>query len=427
MPDLLEQFTKAITVDDTTAAEAALQYSEVCDAIDRGLFAYGRPPLLEAHSPAMVDLLLEAGADIEKISAFWAPGFWLEEVPPKVSQHLLARGATLTVHAASALGLAPRVRQFLEVDPDLLEAPGGDGATPLHFARTVEVAELLIDRGANLEARDDDHRSTPAQWCIKRSPEVTRLLLGRGAEPDVFVAAGLGDTTLTRAVLESNPECVTYRIGNNQGPFPGIGFEGAGGTILQWQLGFNLAPQEVAIKRGHTDVYALLMQTTPPKCKLQIACMLADRELATSLLAAHPNLVEEFDEEDQMLLAKACWETNNDTEAIRLMLECGFPVGIPEHNHGYSPLHNAAWCGNVEVVRLLLEHGHDPDLIDPEYNSSAVGYAIHSATEARRYPDVDYGGVVDALIGAGLDGCLAHYPVGHADIDPVLSRHRNAR
>ena len=118
------------------------------------------------------------------------------------------------------------------------------------------------------------------------------------------------------------------------------------------------------MKRGHTDVYALLMQTTPPKCKLQIACMLADRELATSLLAANPNLVDEFDGEDQMLLAKACWETNNDTEAIRLMLKCGFPVGIPEHNHGYSPLHNAAWCGNAEVVRLLLEHGHDPDLID---------------------------------------------------------------
>ncbi len=98
----------------------------------------------------------------------------------------------------------------------------------------------------------------------------------------------------------------------------------------------------------------------PPKCKLQIACILADRELATSLLAAHPDLVDEFDDENQMLLAKTCWETNNDTEA-------------------------------------------------------------------RRYPDVDYGGVVDALIGAGLDGCLAHYPVGHADIDPVLRRHRNAR
>ena len=427
MENSLEQLKTAIADDDVTAAAAALQHAEVGDEISSGIFAYGRPPLLAARSPEMVDLLLEAGADIGKMSDFWSPGFWLDEVPLDVSEYLLAKGAVPTVHAAAALGLTPTVGDFLDADPALIEAPGGDGGTPLHFARTVEVAALLIDRGANLDARDEDHRSTPAQWRIKASPDVTRLLLSRGAEPDVFLAAGLGDLELTRRVLAADPNSVAFRIGNNKGPFPGIGFEDTGGTILQWQLGFNLAPQEVAIKRGHRDVYELLMQTTPPKYKLQIACMLADRELAMSLLASHPKLVDEFDEEDLTLLAKACWETNNDTEAIRLMLDCGFPVGIPEHNHGYSPLHNAAWSGNAEVVRLLLEHGHPADLIDPQYDASAVGYAIHSATEARCYPDVDYGGVVDALIKAGLDDCLSQYPVGHEAIDVVLKKHLDAR
>ena len=397
------------------------------DQISNGLFDYGRPPLLAARSPEMVDLLLEAGADIDKMVEFWSPGFWLQEVALEVSSHLLAKGAVPTVHAAAALGQFKTVRDLLDDDPGLLEAPGGDGATPLHFARTVEVAELLIDRGANLDARDTDHRSTPAQWRIQASPEVTRLLLNRGATPDVFVAAGLGDLELARQVLATDPDCVTYRIGNNKGPYPGIGFAGTGGTILQWQLGFNLAPQEVAMQRGHRAVYDLLMETTPPKHKLQIACMLTDRELALSLLASHSKLVDEFDDEDRTLLAKACWETNNDTEAIRLMLDCGFPVGIREHNHGYSPLHNASWSGNAEVVRLLLEHGHPADLIDPQHDASAVGYAIHSATEARCYPDVDYGGVVDALIKAGLDGCLADYPVGHEEIDAVLKKHLDAR
>ena len=58
------------------------------------------------------------------------------------------------------------------------------------------------------------------------------------------------------------------------------------------------------IDGGHRDVYELLMQTTPPKYKLQIACMLADRELAMSLLASHPKLVDEFDEEDLTLLGQ---------------------------------------------------------------------------------------------------------------------------
>ncbi len=427
MDNALQQFKTAIAVDNVTAAAAALQHPEVCDEINNGIFDYGRPPLLEARSQQMVDLLLEAGADIAKLSEFWSPGFWLDEVPCEVSEHLLAKGAVLTVHAAAALGLLARVRDFLDADLALLEAPGGDGGTPLHFARTAEVAELLIDRGANLNARDEDHRSTPAQWRIKGNGDVARLLLSKGAEADVFLAAGLGDLELTSRVLASDPSSVTYRIGNNKGPFPGIGFQGTGGTILQWNLGFNLAPQEVAIKRGHHDVYELLMHTTPPKSKLQIACMLADRELAMSLLASQPKLVDEFDEEDLTLLAKACWETNNDTEAIRLMLDCGFPVGIPEHNHGYSPLHNAAWSGNAQVVELLLEHGHPADLVDPQYDASAVGYAIHSATEARCYSDVDYAGVVDALIKAGLNDCLSQYPVHHEAIDAVLKKHLDAR
>lgn len=423
----LDQFKAAIAAGDMTAVAAALENAEVRDVVDDGMFAYGRPALLEARSPAMVDLLLDAGADIGKISEFWARGFGLEEVPPRVAEHLLENGAVPSVHAASALGLVRVLRDLLDAEPGLLEAPGGDGGTPLHFARTVEIATLLIERGATLGPRDEDHRSTPAQWRIKTAPEVARLLLDNGAEADVFLAAGLGDLELARGALEANPACVTYRIGVNTGPYPGIGFEGGGGTILQWSLGFNLAPQEVAMRRGHREVYDLLMRSTPPKNKLQIACMLADRELAMSLLASRPNLADEFDDEDRMLLAKACWETNNDTEAIRLMLECGFPVGIPEHNHGYSPLHNAAWSGAAEVVRLLLEHGHPVDMVDPAYGSSATGYAIHSATEARRYEDVDYGGVVDALIGAGLDGCLSEYPVGHEAIDAVMRKHLDAR
>ena len=427
LEDPLEQFKTAINDDNVSAASAALQHPVASDEINNGIFPYGRPPLLEAHSPEMVDLLLEAGADIGRMSEFWAPGFWLEGVPIEVSRHLLAKGAVPTIHAAAALGLAAVVRELLDEDPALVEAPGGDGGTPLHFARTVQVAELLIDRGANLETRDDDHRSTPAQWRIKISPDVTRLILDRGAEPDVFLAAGLGDLELTHKVLASDPACVTYRIGYNSGPYPGIGWEGTGGTILQWQLGFNMAPQEIAMKRGFVEVYDLLMETTPPKIQLLVACMLADRELALFLLASHPKLVDEFDEEDRMLLAKACWETNNDTNVIRLMLDCGVPVGIPEHSHGYSPLHNAAWSGNAEVVRLLLDHGHPVGLVDPEYNDTAAGWAIHSATVARCYTDVDYGGAVDALVNAGLTSCLSEYPVGHGAIDAVLKKHLDAR
>ena len=36
----------------------------------------------------------------------------------------------------------------------MVNTPGGDGATALHFARTTEVANVLLDYNADLDARD---------------------------------------------------------------------------------------------------------------------------------------------------------------------------------------------------------------------------------------------------------------------------------
>jgi ankyrin repeat protein len=424
-----DQLIKAITTDDVSAVRAVLQDANARGWLDEAMFPYGRTALLEARSAEMVDVLVDAGADVVRASEVASQGFLLEVVPDDVAVRLLAKGFVPTIHAASALGLVDLVQEMLDANPSLLEAKGGDSGTPLHFARTVEVAQLLVKRGANVDARDDDHRSTPAQWRIKASPKVAQYLLNSGAAPDVFLAAALGDLDLTHAAIEANPACVNYRIGYNSGPFPGIGFEGTGGTILQWTLGFNQSPHEIASKRGYETVFDLLLARSPPKARLLAVAMLGNRELAQSVLAEHPDLVETFDDEDRMLLAKACWETNNDTEGIRVMLECGFPVGVREHNHGAFPLHNAAWAGNSAVVRLLLEYGHPIDLIDPAFDATAAGYAIHSATVARKYrgEGIDYAGVIDALIEAGLDSCLSSYPTGHDEIDAVMARHLNER
>ena len=55
----------------------------------------------------------------------------------------------------------------MAADPQLVHARGGDGQTPLHFASTVEIAEYLLDQGADIDARDVDHVSTPAQYMVK--------------------------------------------------------------------------------------------------------------------------------------------------------------------------------------------------------------------------------------------------------------------
>ena len=417
----IDEIMAALAADEIAAAADVLQrHSHLLASSDREACASRVRFLAKVRSAPMVDVLIEHGLNLRDVSEGWAPGFWLDEIPSTVAERLVERGATLTPHAAAGLGLVAHLGAMLDEHPEFVHAKGGDGCQPLHFARNVQIAQLLLDHGASIDARDDDHDSTAAQWRIGTAPDVTRFLLQHGATPDIFMAAGLNDMDLARKLVADQPACATYRIGTNSGPFPGINFQKRGGTIYQWMLGFNQSPQEIARARGFGEMFEFLMEHTPPRAKFLIACMLADRPLAEDLARADPALVTELGEEDRALLAKSCWETNLNIEAVRLMLDLGFPVSAPEFNHGYTPLHNAAWAGDPRLVELLLQCGHPVSLRDPTYHSTPLGFAIHSCIEARRHPEGDFPAVVRLLLDAGTPIDAKMYPTGHDGIDAIL-------
>src|SRR5258708_499574 len=116
-----------------------------------------------AKSVTTAERLLSLGADVEAVGRWWARGMYTRQVLQEVGRLLVDRGASLTVHAAAGLGLMDRLGEMLATDPSLIDAKGGDGCTPLHFSRDVATAELLLEHGARVDARDEDHESTPAQ------------------------------------------------------------------------------------------------------------------------------------------------------------------------------------------------------------------------------------------------------------------------
>ena len=364
---------------------------------------------------------LESGSphDLQSVSDWWSSGLHTREVDPVVARTLVDRGATLTVHAAAGLGFTDDLARMLDADPSLIDAKGCDACTPLHFARDVATARLLLERGARIEARDEDHESTPVQWLIRDAREVVRFLLDRGAAADIFLASALGDRELVSRLIDANPRSVGYRIGRAP-EFPPLGYNGRGGTIYQWTLAFNSYAHQVALLNGHSDVFDLLWARSDDTTRLLVSCVLGRRADAEAIVARHPGIIASLPAEDLQLLPKYCWETNTNYEAVKLMLDLGFPVAQIERSHGYTALHNAAWAGSADLVDLLIARGAPVDIVDPTYDATPLGFAMHDCLVEKRHPDGEFGRVAKSLIEAGSPWDALDYPTGDARLDDVF-------
>jgi hypothetical protein len=327
--------------------------------------------------------------------------------------------ADMPVHEAARAGLTDKVAAILATDSSLIEAKGMDARTPLHCAGTVAVAALLLDRGARIDARDEDHDSTPAQWRIGESPDVARFLLERGANADIFLAAALGDIALAENLVRRDRNCLSYRIGKAP-QFPPVGYEGRGGTIYQWTLGFNSYPHQIALEKGNQAMFDFLYAESDAATRLLVNCVLARRAEAEAIAMEHPEIVPELRDVDRELVAKYCWETNTNYEAVKLMLDLGLPVAHPERSHGYTPLHNAAWAGSGDLVDLLIARGHPVDIRDPGHDATPLGYALYDWLVEKRHPEGEFARVVKALLEAGSPLKGVSYPTGVEAVDELL-------
>jgi len=399
--DPVAAFVEAVKQDEVAEARRLLARPAVAERINESLpgFPFGGTALIAAvnqRSRALVDLLLAHGADINQKSRWWAGGFGvLDQDDNPLAAYLIERGATVDAYAAARLGSLERLRALVAADPAAVHQRGGDGQTPLHVAATVEIAAFLLDHGADVDARDVDHESTPAQYLIRRRQDVVRYLIARGARTDILMAAALGDLAMVRAFLDADPDAIRTAVTREDFPMKN---PEAGGSIYIWTLGKNKTAHLVAREFGHEDVFRLLMERTPDTLKLALACELGDADAFAALRAARPDLAGSLSDAERSKLVDAA--EGNNTRALRLMLEAGWPTDARGSNQA-TALHWAAWHGNVEAVRELLAHGAAVDAEEGAYHNRPLGWAIHGSTHSWHRQTGDYDGVRDALLAAG--------------------------
>ena len=401
-----DELKAAIDANDAGGVARVLEaHPELKARLDEALpgASFGQTALLAAvhhENREMVDALLRAGASINQKSHWWAGGFHvLDEAgsPPWMPAFLIGRGAVIEIHHAVRLGMLEEVRRMLAEDPKLVHARGGDGQLPLHFAQTEEMADFLINRGADINARDVDHESTAAQWMVRDRSSVARALMKRGCVTDILMASALGDLETIEHILEADSAAILTAV--NPGCFP-MWDARAGESIYIWTLGANKTAPVLAREFGHEEVFRMLMERAPAGMRLAVACELGDEDLVRELRAAQPDLAAALTTGERRKLADAAQDEN--LRAVRLMLDAGWPPDS-RGQHNATPLHWAAFHGNRELTRLLLEHGAPVNVKGDDYDGTPLGWALHGSVHGWRVKSGDYAGTVAALLDAGAD------------------------
>ena len=415
--DPIEVLRRAFTDQDADLVRRVLDgHPELKSRINEPVAAFDAPPITGVRSRPMLDVLLDAGADINAKSRWWAGGFGLlHSAEPDLAAYAIQRGAVADVHAAARLGMMDRLRELLDSDPALVRARGGDGQTPLHFAGTLQVAEFLLARGADIDARDVDHESTPAQYMVRDRQEIARYLVRRGCRTDLLMAVALGDASLVRAHLDADPDCIRLRVSDDH--FPKTNPR-AGGTIYQWTLGWHVSAHDVARQFGREEIFRLLMQRSPADVKLLAACWNDDETAVKSLLSENPALAAGLSEAYRRRVAHAA--RNNNLAAVRVMLAAGLPVDA-RGQHGATPLHWAAFHGNAAMAREILRHNPPLELQDADFRGTPLGWALHGSEHGWYCRTGDYPATVEALLKAGAT--RPDNPKGTEAVRAVLQRY----
>lgn len=345
-------------------------------------------------------------------------------------------GANLST--AAATGSVAAVRRFLDEDPAAAAAEGGphrwSALLYLCFSRipdqppersALECARLLLAAGADPNAGflwqglappftgltgafgggEDRVNQPPHQHALA----LARLLLDAGADPNdaqtlynrmfeagddhllLLFAYGLGDgdggpwrrrlgpvqqtpgqmcvDQLIWAVQAGRRERVALLLEHGVDPDgPGSGHPThQGRTAYEW-----------ALRDGSTELAALLQAAgaRPPARQLDTVELFVAAALSgdagavrrsapavrAAAVAARPGAVEQAVELRR-------------PGAVRVLVEAGFSV---HGDGGTTPLHQAAYTGDLELARLLVSLGADPGREDPNYHSTPVGWAEHA-------------------------------------------------
>lgn len=413
--------------------------------------------------------------------------------------------ASSNIYTSAILGDVVGVRRFLALDAQNAIAKGGpyswDALTYLCFSKYLRLdrarskgflatAKALLDAGASANTgwMEKSHEPHP-EWesaiygaaGIAQHPEVTRLLLERGADPNdgetpyhvpetydntilkILVESGkLNDTSLTTLLLRktdwhdfdgikwllehgADPNRATHwgRTAFHHAVMRDNSIEilellldhGADSTLvaerpdLRLREGPGISAVAMAARRGRGDLLELMEQRgivieLQGVERLIAACARGDAAKVRAIAAEDPQLVHKLVSQGGKVLAEFAGVGN--TDAVQQLLELGVDTNtVTEDGDAYfgvaknsTALHSAAWRAWPATVKLLLERGAAANALDGK-GRTALALAVRACVDSY-WKHRRTPESVEALLKAGATVRGVEYPSGYPEVDELL-------
>ena len=344
----------------------------------------------------IVRLLLDHGADanaeteggLKVLHQVSFGPYECQEDGLRVAELLLEHGAEVDTRSkdhstplrlASQHGKLEMVRLLLDhgADPEA-NAEGYMGEKPLHKVSGgeyrsqedgVRVAQLLLERGADVNARRNDHQTPLHVASYFGFVEIVRLLLDRCADPEANAESDMGEKPLHK---------VSY------------------GKYRSQENGVRVA--QLLLERG-ADVNTRRNDGWTP---LNVASYFGIVEIVRLLLdhGADPEANAEGDMGEKPLHKVSCGKSRSQEDGVRvaqLLLECGADVNS-RRNDRWTPLHIASWSGKFEVVQVLIDHTAEVDAVDDLGKTP-----LHDVLQGKYESQEDGVRIAQLLLGHGAD------------------------
>lgn len=287
-------------------------------------------------------------------------------------------------------GELDHLRALLRQEPDLARLSGSNGNTLLSLAvseRRPEAYRLLLESGADPNGGNNYGWTPLHQAAGGGDMEAARCLLEAGASPTMS-ARGEGGTPLVQALFWGHRRMADFLAGYGIAPINLRVAAGLGRLDLLQQFfspGGELLPQ-AGQQREFYRPHGAFPEWTPTESAQEIldeALSYAARNGRDEVLSF---LLERGADINSVPYngSPLSWAAfTNRFSTVRWLVEHGAEVnqrlkfGGRDHGNGITALHIPAQNGQMDMVRLLVELGADPGVLDNLYLSSPAGWAAY--------------------------------------------------